>query len=221
MIGRARSILLTILLALAGCASTQPEVTSHQSIEPRRTGEVFVFRGFMGVWSRGMDQITVRLRDDGVVTSIIGYNQWRDVADQIIAERAQDMSPEPLALIGHSYGADNALRVAGELQRKGIMVDLMITVECVMPPAVPANVHKEVNIYKPRTLDFLPWWRGVPVRLADPRATSLEQIDVHASRPDIDRADLGHSDIDKDPKVLDLMEQNVLEVCRPVRGDSR
>jgi pimeloyl-ACP methyl ester carboxylesterase len=212
---------LSILLALAGCASTQPQAASRQSIEPRRTGEVFVFRGFMGVWSRGMDQITTRLRGDGIVTSVFGYNQWTTVAEQIVAERKRDGSRQPLVLIGHSYGADDALRLAVELQRKNTGVDLVITVECVIPPAVPANVRTEVNIYKPRALDFLPWWRGVPVRLADPRASTLEQIDIHASRPDIDRPDLGHSDIDKDPKVLDLMEQKVLEVCRPMREGGR
>jgi pimeloyl-ACP methyl ester carboxylesterase len=204
---------LAILVALTGCAASQPAVASRAPIERHRCGEVFVLRGFMGIWSRGMDQIATRLRDDGVVTSIFGYDQWTDVADEIIAERARNNSPQPLVLIGHSYGADDALRIAEALERKQIAIDLVITVECVTPPAVPANVRVEVNIYKPRPFDFLPWWRGVPVRLAVQNTTILEQIDVHASRPDIDRGDLGHSDIDKDPKVLALIEQKVLETC--------
>ena len=206
-------ILLAASITVTGCAARQTAVACREPIHPQRAGEVFVLRGFMGIWSRGMDQMTERLRDHGVVTSIFGYDRWTDIADQIIAERERNASRQPLVLIGHSYGADGVLRIAEALERKQIAVDLVVTVECVTPPAVPANVREEVNIYKPRPFDFLPWWRGVPVRLADPRRSVLEQIDVHASRPDIDRVDLGHSDIDKDPKVLALIEQRALETC--------
>jgi pimeloyl-ACP methyl ester carboxylesterase len=214
-------LLVTVLIAASGCAAGGPEAAARAPTDPRRSGEVFVLRGFMGIWSRGMDQITTRLREDGIVTGIFGYDQWAEVAGQIAAERKVPGLRQPLVLIGHSYGADNALRIAAELGKQQITVDLVITVECVTPTRVPANVREEVNIFKPRTLDFLPWWRGVPVQLADPRNSTLDQIDVHASRPDIDRPDLGHSDIDKDPKILDLIEKKVLVVCPPSREDHR
>jgi pimeloyl-ACP methyl ester carboxylesterase len=143
-----------IVLTLSGCTASLPAVVSRQSIEPRRVGEVFVFRGFMGIWSRGMDQLTTRLRADGIVTSIFGYNRWADVADELIAAREQTGSRAPVVLIGHSYGADDVLRLAQKLQRSNVRVDLVVTVECVTPPPIPVNVRQAVNIYKPRDVGF-------------------------------------------------------------------
>ena len=51
-------------------------------------------------------------------------------------------------LIGHSYGADDVVRVARELDKSNVPVDLLVTLDPVTPPPVPKNVRHALNIYQ-------------------------------------------------------------------------
>ncbi len=205
-------IVVLLSLTIAGCVASAPRTSP---IVKQRVGEIFIFRGFTGIWSRGLDAMAVRFRQDGIETSIWADSDWQRAEKQIIAERREKQPHEPLVLLGHSFGADSAIRLADMLRTSGISVDLLVTIECVTPPPVPGNVKSALNIYRPRPLDFLPWWRGVPVQQTPGSHGTLQQINITRDRPDIDRPDLGHSDMDKDPKIQELVAQRVLAVCHP------
>ena len=55
---------------------------------------------------------------------------------------------EPLVLVGHSWGADDQVRVAEMLGQNGIQVDLLVLIDPVTPPLVPPNVKRCYCIYK-------------------------------------------------------------------------
>ena len=82
------------------------------------------------------------------------------VCDAIIARYENNSNHEPLVIIGHSYGADDALKMAKKLQQHNITIDLVITLDPVTPPKVPANIRLCYNIYQPSALDMLPFFRG-------------------------------------------------------------
>jgi hypothetical protein len=228
------------LLALAGCAATGPidarpasyAMPGGSATQPSRVGRVYVFRGFGDVFSAGMDTITAKLQEQGVIATAHRHEQWQDIANQIILDRRpQDViftylrkpkvigADEPLVLIGHSWGADDCIRLADALAKHDIPVDLLITVEAVTPPAVPGNVVRAWNIYKPRPADFLPWWRGVPVQVENPGKTQLTQIDISRDWPAVDHWWLGHSDVDNQPAVQDRIVAMVLAACPPAPPD--
>lgn len=204
------SIFIVLLMTIAGCAPTAPQ---SAAVVKQRVGEIYIFRGFTGIWSRGLDAMAVRFRQDGIETSIWADSDWQNAGKQIISGHREKQPHEPLVLLGHSFGADSAIRLADMLRTHGISVDLLVTIECVTPPPVPGNVRSALNIYRPRPLDFLPWWRGVPVEQTSGSHGTLQQINISRDRPDIDRPDLGHSDMDKDPKIQELVAQRVLAIC--------
>jgi pimeloyl-ACP methyl ester carboxylesterase len=211
------------LLIAGGCAPTGPTKTNPQAADyaipavtttqPSRLGRVYVLRGFGDVFSVGMDTITEKLQADGVVATVHHHEQWRDIADQIILDRQRSPSPPPLVLIGHSWGADDSIRIAQALAQQHVRVDLLITVEAVTPPAVPSNVLRAWNIYKPRPLDFMPWWRGVPVHAESSDRPLLTQIDISRDWPAVDHWWLGHTDVDNQPVVQDRIVALVLAAC--------
>ena len=53
----------------------------------------------------------------------------------------------------------------------------------------------------------------VPVENAPGRSGILEQVVIPRDWPDIDRFDLGHSDVDDDPKIQDRIVAKVLPFC--------
>jgi len=116
-------------------------------------------------------------------------------------------SPGPLVVGGHSYGADNAVRLCRELQKRGIEVDLLLLLDATSPPPIPGNVRRCVHYYEPtifgRLLPFA--LAGHPVRLADPQART-ELVNRRISRnPIISAIDVvAHFTVDADPAIHEL-----------------
>jgi pimeloyl-ACP methyl ester carboxylesterase len=213
------------LLYVAGCAATGPMqaqpadyvMPGQPATQPSRMGRVYVLRGFGDVFSVGMNAISAKLEARGVISTVHRHDQWQEIADQIVRDRQNVSSPAPLVLIGHSWGADDSIRIARTLAQHDIRVDLLVTVEAVTPPAVPSNVLRAWNIYKPGPMDFLPWWRGVPVHCDSAERPVLTQIDISRDWPAVDHWWLGHSDVDNQSVVQDRIVDLVMAAC-PVAG---
>jgi pimeloyl-ACP methyl ester carboxylesterase len=228
---------VSMILGLAGCAQSGPInarpadylMPGMPATQPSRRGRVYVLRGFGDVFSAGMDTITEDLQEKGVVATVHRHDRWHEIGQQIVLDQATRMMgrlqarepsvgtpdpvPPPLVLIGHSWGADDCIRLARYLDEHGVRVDLLITVEAVTPPAVPSNVLRAWNIYKPGPLDFLPWWRGVPLKVDRPDKTRLTQIDISRDWPAVDHWWVGHTDIDNLPAVQDRIVSMVMDAC--------
>src|SRR5207245_2100203 len=113
-------------------------------------------------------------------------DQWRDLAAAIKAKYQGQHEHEPLILIGHSFGADDTLRVSRELADAKIDVDLVITLDPVTPPDVPPNVKRCYNLYQSNgAWDKLPLFRGIPLKAEDQSRTIVQNVDVRKDRTDL------------------------------------
>src|SRR6478672_4422665 len=109
--------------------------------------QVYLLRGWFGVFSTGMDSMAEQLRNKGVKAEAIGHLAWRGAVDTIVAERAAGKAG-PLILVGHSQGANNVIEMAQELEKKKIPVDLLVTLAPYLQDPVPGNVVRALNYYQ-------------------------------------------------------------------------
>lgn len=206
-----------------GCAAVPKNgdlsLVQTASNEPR-AGNVYLLRGWIGVFSRGIDDLGDKLEQQGVRTVVFQADQWGDVAQAIEAKYSKvplsSPSREPLVLVGHSYGADNVVRISRELRDKGIAVDLLITLDPVTPPNVPGNVARTVNIYQSNGVaDALPFLRGIPLTPETP-AVQIANLNVRTDRKDLMAGEhVDHFNIEKKPAIHQEVIRQVETVCLP------
>ena len=127
---------------LIGCHPLPPgRVDAVRALSPApRAGQVFLIRGWRDLWSQGIDDLATKIRDAGVSAQVYRAAQWHELASALTTTRKNPLPTEPLVLIGFSYGADDAIETARQLQTANIPVDLLITIDPVTPPPVPPNV---------------------------------------------------------------------------------
>lgn len=207
------------LLALfcAGCHPLPPGslgLTGRDPAEARR-GTVCLIRGWQDLWSEGIDSLGRELRAQGVHAEVYRESQWRDLSDRLESCARDKARDGPLVLIGFSYGADDVLRVSERLKDAGIRPDLVITIDPVTPPAVPANVRACYNYFQTNGVwDVFPWLRGVRLRSSVPG--QLVNVDIRRKRPDLLEPNTSHATIAANEKLHGEIIQRVLAVC-PVR----
>lgn len=211
------SVLAIVLAASigSGCHGLAPgkmEWVQTASDAPR-AGNAYLLRGWIGVFSTGVDELSQKLNERGVRAHVYQELQAGALADTIAKKYLGDGEAEPLVLIGHSYGADNVVRVARALEKKGVSVDLMVTLDPTTPPSVPKNVKLAYNYYQPQPLDVIPLFRGIPLKQDEGGSGKLVNYNLRSDRKDLLAPDTNHINIDKNPKVHDAVVQNVLEVC--------
>jgi pimeloyl-ACP methyl ester carboxylesterase len=157
-----------VLLVLTGCSSAPVADAGPDSTSYSR-GDVYLLRGLFNIFSLGMDDINESLAAQGFRAGVYSGTSWRSLARQI-ADGQAEIPPESLVVIsGHSYGADNSIRLARALGERGVAVDALVLVDPTTPPKIPANVRRCVNIYRSQpSTDWMPWLRGVAVEGEDP-----------------------------------------------------
>lgn len=213
-----QTVAVLMLLAAAGCSSMAPgKLADVQTLSDRpRAGNVYLLRGFIGIFSTGIDHLGEEINTDGVRAKVYQDDQWHALADTIAARYAGQTNPEPVVLIGHSYGADDVIRIARELQAKNVKVDLLVTIDPVTPPDVPKNVVKCVNIYRPNGLtDILPFFRGIPLKADSPEADNVINVNIRTDPRGLMDWDTDHFNIEKKPKVHAVVLDQVNEICPP------
>lgn len=212
-------LMLALLPALAltsvGCKGL--ENGKMEWVQPtsdaRHAGNVYLIRGLIGVFSTGMDDLGDKLILQGVRAKVYQDTQHSELADQIVREYKGASNPEPLVLIGHSYGADDVVRVSNVLNEHGIKVDLLITVDATIPPQVPANVVTCYNYFQSNATDVIPMFRGIPLQHAPGANGTLMNIDLRKDRTDLLEKGTNHINIDKNPLLHNVVIKEVLDVC--------
>jgi hypothetical protein len=180
----------------------------------QRAGNVYLLRGWIGIFSAGIDNLTRLINNNGVRANVYQDDQWAALAKKIKTEYRGRTNAEPLVLVGHSYGADDVIRIARELDNANIMVDLLVTLDPVTPPLVPGNVMRCVNIYQPHGVwDNLPVLRGVPVAKEPYFSGELVNYNIRGDRKDLLKADTDHFNIEKNEKIHQEIIRQVLATC--------
>src|SRR5688572_25738382 len=219
---RLKSLVVVPLVMLAilssGCASTKPGALDRVrpvSNKPR-AGNAYLLRGFIGVFSTGVDDLTRQINHSGVRAHVFQDDQWAALARQIAREYRRAPDAEPLVLIGHSYGADDVIRIARELDKANVPVDLLVTLDPVTPPPVPKNVRQALNIYQSNgAWDALPFLRGVAVKGDEKFVGRLDNFDIKKDRRDLLEPGTDHFNIEKKNAVHEEVVGYVLMTCPP------
>ena len=158
--------------------------------------QVYLLRGWFGVFSTGLDSLAAELRSKGIKAETVGHLAWRTTASKIISYHASGKS-SPLILVGHSQGANNVIDMARLLERENIPVDLLITLAPAMQDPIPGNVVRAINYYNS------PGW-GAPVTADAGYHGKLTNINLGGD------IGINHMAIDKNPKIQAEIERAIL-----------
>lgn len=196
----------TIKKKNAQSQAAKPQKTAAQTI--KRDGEVHTMLGGLGVFSTGMYQLhdSVDERFGVVVTSGMWYNAGlvvRDIKKYYYAHNPH----RPIILVGHSLGANEQIKVARTLNKAGIPVALLVTVDAVSQTIVPPNVKEALNMYKP---GYVPMFSGLKLRAVDPKATRIDNVNV----AELKNVTVNHFTIDKHDAVQEIILARIDKVLR-------
>jgi len=158
--------------------------------------QVYLLRGWFGVFSTGLDDLAAELRSRGIKAETVGHLAWRTTTSKIIGYHASAKS-SPLVLVGHSQGANNVIDMARLLERENIPVDLLITLAPAMQDPIPGNVVRAINYYNS------PGW-GAPVTADAGYHGKLTNINLGGD------IGINHMAIDKNPKIQAEIERAIL-----------
>jgi hypothetical protein len=190
-----RSAVIALVVGLSALQAASSEAATKA---PR--GSIYLMRGLANVFSLGLDTLNDKLHARGVGSHVLNYASWMSIAGQIEQRYKTDKNALPVVLMGHSFGADATLLLAGELAKRKIPVALIVNFDAVNSIKVPANVRHVVNFYESTgnglALSGAPGFRG-----------RLENIDV--SKVD---DTIGHLNIEKSPRLHTRAISEVLRV---------
>jgi hypothetical protein len=160
--------------------------------------QVYLLRGWFGVFSTGLDSLAEELRTRGIRAETLNHLAWRSALSEIIRYRARGKS-DALVLVGHSQGANNVVDMARLLEREKIRVDLLITLAPFGQDPIPGNVAMAINYY------HSPGW-GMPLSADPGYRGKLSNVNLGG--------DLGisHIAIDKSPKIHAEIERAIMSV---------
>jgi hypothetical protein len=166
-------------------------------------GRVYLLRGNGIFFSRGLGDLCGRLRRLGVWAEDL-----RCVGDRwALRHLAADPPRGPLVFVGHSCGGRYSLFAARRLAEGGTRVDLVVCLDVALPPEVPDNVGKAVNLY----LDRRRLYPARPLRPAPGSRAVIENIDLSAASSPLNGAWLNHLTITDHPAVQALALGRILE----------
>jgi pimeloyl-ACP methyl ester carboxylesterase len=151
MLPAIRTTRLTRRAALAGIASLAacgPTPLAPLTGSPR--GRVVLLRGLLNMFSTGLNFLTADLRQANFDARVHNYVEWRALAAGIAQASRDGTLVRPFAIIGHSYGADDAIVMANHLGQQGIETDLLVTFDPTAGDPVGAGVARVLNFYQDR-----------------------------------------------------------------------
>lgn len=171
---------------------------------PKAAAHVYLLRGFLNVFSPGIDEVGEKLHGRGIDTVVANHLAWSGLAEQAIAS-CKSGHEGAIILIGHSLGAGAVVSMAQRLDRDGVKVNLLVTLDPVSASAVPGNVKRVANYYLSNgmgaALDRTSSFRG-----------SLQNIDMK------DHSELGHVSL----TTSDAIQRQIMsDVLGAVHGQCR
>lgn len=162
--------------------------------------EVYMIRGFMDVFSNGMNQMTRKLQASGIRARAISNGEWRNVANDIIRRKKSGRVSHPIVIVGHSLGGVEAPSFANALGEAGIKTALVIGLDPGFnnPPPFRKGAVQVVNYKIPS---------GKHYRKGPGFSGRITTIDVSKYGTD-------HVGIDKNAKVQSLVVKRIRQKVR-------
>lgn len=150
--GNFRSVIIRWVLALllAGALPLAAQAASQKPGKSEPVTQVYLIRGFMGIFSTGLDRMAKDLAKVRIKAEVHGHLNGSGIRSKILRQRAgSSRKRQKLVLVGHSFGGNAALAIARQLRAKDIRVDLVVTVDPTRSGPVSDNVRRYVNYYFP------------------------------------------------------------------------
>ncbi len=162
--------------------------------------EVYMIRGFLNVFSSGMNEMTRQLKAKGIQVRAISNGDWRNVANDIIRRDKVNKVSYPIVITGHSLGGVEAPRFANALGAAGVPVALVIGLDpgFSAPPAFRKGIKRVVNYKIPS---------GKNYRKGAGFSGSISTVDVSKFGTD-------HVGIDKNKKVQSLVIHQIRKTVK-------
>lgn len=129
---------------------------------------------------------------------MLNHRGWENVADSL-AQNYRNGNRSPIILIGHSLGANAAIRVAQRLNRKHIPVAYLAVFDPTHLLKVPANVDTFVNFYQNNRV-------GRPSQFPPSRDESKVNLNLTTS------PGLTHTNIDQSPRLQNIVVSRTLQI---------
>ena len=131
------------------CLGLQPSLSLAAPLQPRTAHphkRVYLLRGFLNVFSLGMDQLAGELRQRGIEAVVANHTLSGVYANEAIRDCKAGVISS-IDIVGHSLGATAGVGMADEIGQAGLKVALVATVDPVTPTAAPSNVAMLKNFY--------------------------------------------------------------------------
>lgn len=189
---------LLIVASICGAASFLVAPSDAQTLPAPSQVQVHLLRGLGDIFSRGMDTLAVKLNRQGYNARVYSTNAWQAIARQIADGRLRGQK-DIVVLIGHSLGADATIKIANELDKSNIPIELIVTFDGTEPHQVPKNVLHLVNFYQNngfgKRIGSGPGFQG-----------ELTNLDLTAD------ASIRHINIDKSDRLHSYVIQKIAEI---------
>lgn len=209
------SLLFRSILGVHGDSRTGTARFSSAPTADVPIAKAYLLRGFYGVFSTGLDDIARELQTkDGLPCRVDQHTAYESLARSIADEHRRSRRPPLIVLVGHSYGADDAVQLTRKLKEANVPVALLATIDPVAPHKVPSNVNTILNLYKSKkAFGFVPAWRGVPLEGEIEMGDDLRNIDIR-DHPGLDGPNVSHSTIDDQPAIQQAIVDAIRKVVR-------
>ena len=181
---------LTVVVMVAGASSTgfaASGVTAHK--------KVYLLRGLTNVLSPGIDELADELQKRNIDATIANHLFSDSLASDAI-EGCESGRINSVVLVGHSFGASAAISMAEQLQKAGLHVAAILTIDPVIKTVVPNNVHLLRNFYLSSGV-------GTAVERGGRFHGTLQNVDMR-------KTDYGHVSLTTAPEVQNQIMKDIL-----------
>jgi pimeloyl-ACP methyl ester carboxylesterase len=173
-----RAVIACLTLAAFTCEASPALGQTAAKGKSKATAHVYLLRGFMNVFSPGIDTLADKLQRRSIYATVHNHMESSTLAEQAI-ENCKSGRERSIILIGHSLGAVAAVTMAERLDQARVKVGLVVALDPSQRTTVHGNVSRLVNYY-------LSDGFGVPVERGADFRGSLQNNDLKG------QADLGH-----------------------------
>jgi pimeloyl-ACP methyl ester carboxylesterase len=132
------SLLLLIGASASSFAAPRAGVRSHV--------KVYLMRGFMNVFSLGMDEMANDLEQRGIPADAYNHLLWGTLASEAVADYKSGRT-KTIILVGHSMGGDAVVNMVEALGNAGVPVALAVTLDISPETITAGRVNNFVNLY--------------------------------------------------------------------------
>jgi hypothetical protein len=214
-----RMMLLACLGIAGGCGSVGSMTPGNMlwvapdSKGQPRVGTVYLMRGWVGLFSGGMDRLGREINEGGVTARVFQHDQCEELAKTMAQRYQGTKNAEPICIIGHSFGSDDAIVIARELDKVGVPVDLIVIMDAVNETVVPKNVKLCVNYWQPGMFGSSNFLRGIPLKQEPGGNGKLMNVNLLEEGRELREFMTNHVNIDEGPKIHKAILQHVLATC--------